>query len=69
MANSLKMKVSVKSSENKGSKVSAASSSGSKASPLLKLTNKNYSKKKKQAPGAEQFGTPGFGLTGMTGED
>lgn len=70
MARSSKIKASIKTTDNKGSKVSSGLSSGSSPSPLMKLAGKDYTKKKKQKPsGADQFGTPGFGLTGMTGED
>jgi hypothetical protein len=69
MASSSPKKPKMTVTEGKGSKVKNTASSGSSASPLMSLSKKSYSKNKNKPSDVAAFGTPGFGLTGMTGED
>lgn len=67
-----KIKAGIVNTQGKGSKVriGAKTSGSGLSSPLMSLSGgkKNYAKNPKRTD-VEQFGTPGFGLTGMTGED
>lgn len=64
MANS-KSKLQILSGKTKQVKLGASTSSDNKSSPLA--GKKDY-KKKGSKPDVADFGTPGFGDTGMTGE-
>lgn len=63
MANTSKSKLQVSSGKSSKVKLGASTSSNKDASPLT--PKKNY--KKKGADGMD-FGTPGFGMTGLEGE-
>lgn len=69
MARSSKMKTGFSTSIKPMKKAFGGKSSGMSApSPLLKVGRKDYSKNTKPLD-VRQFGMPGFGLTGLTGED